>query len=328
MSSPPGARTLRVPCGRGAPDVFTAWGPNFASAVWSRSARRLHHLVPNFASGVWSRGARCLHRLCPNWAGAVRSRSARRLHHLGPELGGYREVAERPMSSPPEARTLRVPRDRGVLMSPPSGARTLRVPCGGGALDASAIRVRTRQVLCGRGAPADAFTTWGPNFASTVWSRSARCLHHLCANSAGCREVAERSMSPPPGPEHCGCREVAECSMSPPSGAPNIAGAVWSRSARCLYQSAARTLRVRCGRGVLNVSTVCVANLAGDVWSRSARCFHHLGPELCKCRVVAGRPDVFTAWGPNLASAVRSRSARCLHHLCANLAGAVWSRSA
>jgi len=199
-------------------------------------------------------------------------------------------------------------------MSPPSGPRTLRVPRGRGALAVSTVCVRTGRVI----------VRW----------RSARCLHHL-------------------GPEHCGCREVAERSMSPPSGP--------------------RTLRVPCGRGALDVATTGVPNFvgavrsrsarrrrhagtnsAGAVRSRSARCRHHgwnelggfavrsrsaptsppCGSKQCERRKVAersrssppgartllmpcgrGAPDVSTGLCPNLAGAVWSRSARCLHQL-------------
>ena len=60
MSSPSGARTWQVPCGRGALDVFTAWGPNRAVAERSMSSPP---------------GARTLRVPC-----------ARCLDHLGPEL--------------------------------------------------------------------------------------------------------------------------------------------------------------------------------------------------------------------------------------------------
>ena len=121
----------------------------------------------------------------PNSAGAVRSRSARCLPRLRPNS----VVAERSMSSPPKARTLRVPRGHGALdvftawgpefcgcrevaerpTSSPPGARTLRVPRGHGALDV--------------------LTAWGPNFAGAVRSRSARRLHRLGPELCGCREV-------------------------------------------------------------------------------------------------------------------------------------------
>ena len=139
-----------------------------------------------------------------------------------------------------------------------------------------------------RGAP-DVFISWGPNFASTVWSRSAPMSRPSVCELGRCREVAERPMSSPLGPELRKCHEVAEGSMCPPPGA--------------------RTLRVPCGRG------------APDV-------FTHLGPEHCGCCVVAERPMSLPPGGPNLAGTVRSRSARCLHRLCANSGDAVWSRSA
>ena len=146
--SPPSASELgQVPCGRGALDVFTTTGPNIAGAMESRNADVSTLWGASIAGAVRSRSARCLHHLCPNLAGgAVWSRSARRLHRLGPEHCGCRAVAERPMSSPPGARTLRVPCGRGALISPPSGVRTLQVPRGRGALDVSTVCVRTGRV--------------------------------------------------------------------------------------------------------------------------------------------------------------------------------------
>ena len=277
-------RTLRVSCGRGALDLFTTWGPNFASAVRSRSARCLHRAGPEycgyrvvaersmsspsvselcecgavaerpmssppgartFASAV-SRGALDVFTIWgPNFASAVRSRSVRCLHRPYYHLRGCRAVAER-------------------SMSPSSGARTLRVPCVGGTLDVSTVYVRTGRVPCGRGAP-DAVTTWVPNIAGAVRSRSARCLHHVCPNMAGAVWSRSARCLHTSGPEHYGCRVVAERSMSSPPGAPNFASAVWSRTARCLHHPGPERCGCRAVAEQLDVSTIWCPKVAGAV---------------------------------------------------------------
>ena len=278
MSPPSGTRTLRVPCGRGAPNVATTRAPKQCGCrAVARSVSPLrgpqlcgcravagrpmspHHAGPNSvgavgrrALGVATTRAQTVRVPCgrgtldvattggTNLAGAVRSRSARRRHHTGPdgagavwsrnarrrrhernELGGCREVAER--STSPQ--TVRAPWGRGALDVATTRAQTVRVSCGRGALGVFTTRNRTLRVPCGRGA-LDVATTGGTNFVGAVRSRSV-------------------PTSPPCEPGQC--RAVAGHSVSSPP-TPNIAGAVWSRSARCLHRLGPELWRVPCGR--------------------------------------------------------------------------------